>query len=65
MRNLDVKTTKSREVRIPKSVEIMHVISGEDISRRAYEMYLENDDTYLDELDKWFRAEKELRESDQ
>jgi hypothetical protein len=64
MENLIVKTTKSREVRSAKSRKTRKMISQEDIRRRAFEIYKENGVTSHNELDNWFRAERELRESD-
>jgi tripartite-type tricarboxylate transporter receptor subunit TctC len=61
MENSIVKTAKSREIRSAKSRKAQKMISDEDIRRRAYEIYLENGDSFPDELDDWFKAEKELR----
>jgi hypothetical protein len=38
-----------------------HAPSHEEISRRAYEIYLERDGLPGDELDDWLRAERELQ----
>ena len=38
-----------------------HVPSHEEISRRAYEIYLERDGFGGNELDDWLQAETELR----
>jgi hypothetical protein len=36
-------------------------ISAEDVSRRAYEIFLERGATHGADLDDWLRAERELR----
>ncbi len=64
MENSIVKTTKRREVRTAKSGKTRKMISEEDIRRRAFEIYQENGDNSHNELDDWYRAERELRESD-
>ncbi len=40
------------------------MISEEDIRLRAFEIYKENGVTTHNELDDWFRAERELKGSD-
>jgi hypothetical protein len=65
MENMIIKTPKIREVRNSKPRKTRNMISDEDIRQRAFEIFRENGGTSQDELDNWFRAEKELRESDQ
>jgi hypothetical protein len=60
MKNSTAKTTKSRVIHIPNLKETTKIISEEDIRRRAYEIYLSNDDSSSSELDNWFYAEREL-----
>jgi DUF2934 family protein len=38
-----------------------HALSHQEISRRAYEIYLERNGLPGDELDDWLRAERELQ----
>jgi hypothetical protein len=64
MENLIDKTTKSRELRSVKPKKTRKMISEEDIRLRAYELYQEDGGTSHNELDDWFRAERELNESD-
>ena len=64
MENTIVKTTKSRAVRSEKSKKMQKMISEEDIRLRAFEIYKENGVTTHNELDDWFRAERELKGSD-
>ena len=64
MENTIVKTTKSRAVRSEKSKKMQKMISEEDIRIRAFEIYKENGFTTQNELDNWFRAERELKGSD-
>ena len=40
------------------------MISDEEIRRRAYEIYLEDVDSFSDEQDHWLRAERELKGDD-
>ena len=65
MKNVIIKTKKRREVTTTKSVNSGKMFSEEDIRQRAFEIYQGNGNTSHNELDDWFRAEKELRESDQ
>jgi len=65
MKNLKVQTARSSEVRTPKSRRTIKMISEEDIRRRAFEIYQENGNTSHNELDDWFRAERELKGYDQ
>jgi hypothetical protein len=65
MENLIVKTRKSREVLTAKSKKTKKMISEEDIRRRAFEIYQANGGSPHNEQDDWFRAERELRRSDQ
>jgi hypothetical protein len=64
MKNSIGKTTQSRKNRTTNSFKTKRIISEDDIRRRAYEIYQTNIDTPHNELDDWFRAEKELRGSD-
>ena len=60
-----IKRTKSTEVGTAKSGNARRIITGEDIRRRAFEIYQENGVFSQNELDNWFRAERELRGSGQ
>lgn len=55
------KTRKSRIVLKSTSKETKKLISDEDIRRRAFEIYQENDSPSSNELDNWYYAERELR----
>jgi hypothetical protein len=59
-----ISSKRNREVHKVESALVEKRISEEDIRRRAYEIYLENGDSYSDELDDWYRAERELRGED-
>ena len=59
-----VKTRKSREVRSEKSGKMRKIIAEEDIRQRAFEIYQRNGGFSYNELDDWFRAERELKGSD-
>ena len=54
------KTKKSRHALTLTSKETKKIISEEDIRNRAFEIYLENDNSSSNELDNWFYAEREL-----
>jgi hypothetical protein len=60
-----VITKKSRKSVVPssKSVKVQTRISDDDIRRRAYAIYLESGGLLNNELDNWYRAERELRRS--
>jgi hypothetical protein len=60
MRNTISKTKKSRDVLASKSNVTKRIISEEDISKRAFEIYLENRNSSSTELDNWFFAKREL-----
>jgi hypothetical protein len=64
MENLNAKTTKKRVVSNKKSGKSKKMISEEDIRQRAFEIYMGNGNFPHNELDDWFRAERELRESE-
>ncbi len=64
MENSIIKTKKSRAVRPEKTKKMQKMISEEDIRLRAFEIYMENGVTNHNELDDWFRAERELKGSD-
>ena len=59
MKNSTTNTTKKRGERVMKPVSIERLIKAEDIRRRAFEIYLEDEDDSSD-LDNWLRAEREL-----
>jgi hypothetical protein len=65
MENTVVRTKKNRETTQVRTIKRVKIISEDDIRRRAYEIYLENDDPYSDDLDNWYQAERELRGDDQ
>jgi hypothetical protein len=58
-----VKKTTNAELHSAKSRRINKVISEEDIRKRAFEIYKENGGFSHNELDDWFRAERELKGS--
>ena len=60
MGNTYNKTRKSRTVLILKSKEAKKIISEEDIRKRAYEIFKEDDNPSSNELDNWYYAEREL-----
>lgn len=60
-----VKTTKGKEVRTKKTGKTRKIISDEDIRRRAFEIYLEKGGSSYNELEDWFRAERELKGNNQ
>jgi len=60
MGNTYNKTRKSRTVLILKSKEPKKIISEEDIRKRAYEIFKEDDNPSSNELDNWYYAEREL-----
>jgi hypothetical protein len=64
MGNVISKTAKSLVARTPKPAKGKNIISEEDIRRRAFEIYQGNGGGSHNELDDWFRAERELRESE-
>jgi hypothetical protein len=53
-----IKKSRNALTSIPK--ETKKIISQEDISNRAFEIYQENDSFSSNELDNWFYAEREL-----
>lgn len=60
MGNTINKTKKIRVVLTSTSKETRKIISEEDIRKRAYEIFKENDDPSSNELDNWYYAEREL-----
>lgn len=60
MGNTINKTKKIRVVLTSTSKETKKIISEEDIRKRAYEIFKENDDPSSNELDNWYYAEREL-----
>ena len=60
MGNTINKTKRSRAAITSTSKETKKIISREDISKRAFEIYQENDNSSSNELDNWFYAEREL-----
>jgi Protein of unknown function (DUF2934) len=60
-----IKRTQITELSTAKSGNARKIISEVDIRRRAFEICKENGVNSQNELDNWFRAERELRGSDQ
>jgi hypothetical protein len=60
MGNIINKTKKSRDVLTSISKETNKIISKEDIRKRAFEVFQENDVPSSNELDNWYYAEREL-----
>jgi hypothetical protein len=60
MRNKIIKTKKSRNVPVSKSIETKKIISEEDIRNKAFDIYLENRNSSSTELDNWYYAERVL-----
>ncbi len=60
MKNTINKSKKSRDDLTSSSKETKKIISEEDIRKRAFEIYQENDNTSSNELDNWYYAEREL-----
>ena len=60
MENTISKAKKSRVAVTSKSKETKKIISEEDIRNRAFEIYLENENSTSTEQDNWFYAEREL-----
>ncbi|MGD0582950.1 MAG: DUF2934 domain-containing protein [Bacteroidales bacterium] len=60
MGNIIVKTKKSKVDLTATSRGKKRIISDDDIRKRAYEIYKENDDPSCSELDNWYYAEREL-----
>jgi Protein of unknown function (DUF2934) len=54
------RTMKSRDVPTSPVKETKKVISEEDIRKRAFEIFQENDNPSSTELDNWYYAEREL-----
>jgi hypothetical protein len=54
------KSKKSRDDLTSSSKETKKIISEEDIRKRAFEIFQENDNTSSNELDNWYYAEREL-----
>jgi len=61
MGNTIKKTKKSRDALTSTSKETKKIISEEDIRKRAFEIYQENDNLSSNELHNWYYAERELR----
>ncbi len=57
------KRTVNKNVSQSRSAKEVKTITREDIRKRAYEIYLENLDSYNDPLEDWYNAERELRET--
>ena len=57
--------TKAGDVRMTKLRKPGKMVSEEEIRRRAYDFYQMDGGSLNNELDDWFRAEKELEGSDQ
>jgi len=60
MGNIINKTKKSRDTLTSISKETNKIISKEDIRKRAFEVFQENDVPSSNELDNWYYAEREL-----
>ncbi len=60
MRTTHNKTRKSRTALILKSGEPKKIIPEEEIRKRAYEVFKEDDNSSSNELDNWYYAEREL-----
>lgn len=60
MRNIIKVAKRNRDTLISTSKETKKIVSKEDISKRAFEIYQENDHQSSNELDNWFYAEREL-----
>jgi hypothetical protein len=56
-----VKKTTNAELHSAKSRRVNKIITEEDIRRRAFELYQENGAANHNELEDWFRAERELK----
>ena len=54
------KTKRSKQALTSKSKETKKIISEEDITKRAFEIYQENVNSSSNELDNWYYAEREL-----
>jgi hypothetical protein len=54
------KIKKSRDALTSTSKETKKIISEDDIRKRAFEIFQENDNTSSNELDNWYYAEREL-----
>jgi len=61
MENSMVKTPKNQASRNSKPRKVIKVVTDEDIRRRAFEIYEEQDGSTHNDLDDWLRAERELR----
>jgi len=60
MGNTINKTKRSRGALTLTSEETKKIISEEEIRKRAFEIFQENDNSSSNELDNWFYAEREL-----
>ncbi|MGB8489581.1 MAG: DUF2934 domain-containing protein [Bacteroidales bacterium] len=60
MENIFNKSKKTSNVLTQVSKEPKNTISEQDIRKRAFEVYQENDNSSSDELDNWYYAEREL-----
>ena len=54
------KTKKSSDDLTSVSKETKKIFSEEDIRKRAFEIFQENDNPSSNELDNWYYAEREL-----
>jgi hypothetical protein len=61
MKNQIPKSGKKKTVKAEKKRTSGRLVSVDDIRRRAYEIYLENEGD-SDELENWIQAERELTE---
>jgi hypothetical protein len=60
VKNKTVKTRKSRVTVTLTSKETKKIISEEDIRKRAFEIYQEDNNYSCNERDNWYYAEREL-----
>lgn len=54
------KTKRSKQAQTSTSKETKKIISEEDITKRAFEIYQEDVNSSSNELDNWYYAEREL-----
>ena len=60
MGNIINKTRKSRDALTSTYNETKKIISEENIRKRAFEIFQEDDNSSSNELDNWYYAEREL-----
>lgn len=57
-----IKTRKNKEVGKAKTETLKKTVTEDDIRKRAYEIYLQNGIASHNELDNWYKAERELND---